>query len=364
MTDIGLLNEGNTCYMNSALQCLMHIPELQQYFLQPVKNNDGKIVYDSKYTAQQKYFLINRSMILKEFADQFKNLMVSLCDKDDKRPVRPLSFRKILSIFKPAFKTAEQQDAHECLTIILDTLAESLKMQVSINITGRIRTPVDERKNSAFLQYKNYLQKNGYSDINNLFYGQFDSTVVCKNCESSSYSYDPYNSLEVEIPVGANTLYDCIDKYCYQETLSGDNLYNCDKCKQKSQATKVLKIWTLPNVLIIQLKRFGTIGAITKNNRHIQFPMKLNMSKYLTHPNNATSITNTGLQLFDLIGVIEHSGGLNGGHYIAKCKSGKGEWLLFNDAAVNPIDENQIVTTNAYVLIYKMDEQTKKLWNK
>lgn len=373
MGEIGLLNEGNTCYMNSALQCLMHIPELQHYF------SNGGI-----YEQQHKYFFKSRSNALKDFADQFKLLLVSLCDESDKRPIRPVSFRKILSIFKPSFATAEQQDAHECFNVILDLLSESLKMHVNINISGQVHSLNDDRKVNAFQQYKQFLLNNGYSFITSHFFGQFDGTITCKRCSKSSYRYDPYSSLEVEIPQTAGSIYDCLDNYCYQELLSGDNAYHCSTCKQSTDATKLLRIWTLPTILIIQLKRFGgnslgiRTGNFIKNNKYIHFPKQLNMTKYVTHPvaidvNPTNNHLNNhfdnrppivrGLQMFDLIGIIEHSGTLQGGHYVAKCLV-NGKWLLFNDGAVSGLSENQLVTPNGYVLIYRMDSHTQQLWSK
>lgn len=363
MGEIGLLNEGNTCYMNSALQCLVHIPEIQHYFL------------NGTYEQQQRYFFKSRSNILKEFGDQLKLLLVSLCDENDKRPIRPVSFRKILSIFKPSFATAEQQDAHECLNVILDILSESLKMHVNINISGQIQSSSDDRKVNAFQQYKQFLSKNGYSFVTSHFFGQFDGTITCKRCTKSSYRYDPYSSLEVEIPQTAGSIYDCLDNYCYQEVLSGDNSYHCSTCKQSTDATKLLRIWTLPTILIIQLKRFGnnslgtkmggnSMGNFSKNNKYIHFPKQLNMTKYVTHPvavdeNNKIR----GLQMYDLIGIVEHSGTLHGGHYVAKCLV-NGKWLLFNDGAVSAMTENQLITPNGYVLIYRMDAHTQQLWSK
>ena len=374
---IGLTNEGNTCYMNSALQCLMHIPDLQQYF--GVTGSPSAVPGIIPYHAQNKYFMHNRSNVSKEFADQFGKLMVSLSDSNDTRPVRPLSFRRVLAIFKPMYRSAEQQDAHECMTFILDTLHEALRITVSISITGAVRNLGEERRSGAYQQYRNYLSKMGYSEITKVFCGQFDSTIVCKSCGKCSYSYDPYSSMEVEIPDSGNTLYDCLDNYCYQELLSAEDSYSCDGCKTKVDATKVLKIWTLPKVMIIQLKRFNTHGTGVqtrnhlKNNRHIQFPTVLNMTKYVTNPTVRQQAGGVGdinnLQLFNLIGVIEHSGSLHGGHYIAKCDihggmSATPQWMMFNDTSVTPIDEQSIVTTNAYVLVYRMTEHTQKGWFK
>lgn len=345
----GLINLGNSCFFNASVQCLMHVPELQRYFMGSSP---------SEYEQQHKYFP-QRSNVLKEFSNQFEKLMKVLSDLDT-RPVRPMSFHKILCVFKPVFRGSQQQDAHECLILILDKLHESLKMQVAINISGSTRSSIEERKRFAFDQYKKYIVNNGYSEINKIFYGQFESTVTCKRCKNVSFKYDPYCSLEVEIPKDSNTLYDCLDNYCFKELLNGEDMYNCEKCKSKVEATKMLKIWTIPKVMIIQLKRFDL--RLKKNNRHIQFPEVLNMTKYITHPVAHDSDGNIGLQMYDLIGVIEHSGTLTGGHYISKCKTGN-QWKSFNDTSVLNISKADICTTNGYVLMYRMNEHTQKLWN-
>lgn len=364
----GLVNLGATCFLNSAIQCLVHVPELQAYFINPIVV-DGK-KYQSTYQYQHKYFSpSNASNALKELSDQFQKLIVAMNDTRDNRPVRPMSFRRILSVFKPVYRTNQQQDAHECLILMLDKIHESLKMKVSINITGNAHNQLEQRKKTAFDQYKSYLSNNGFSEMNKLFYGQFESTVTCQSCNNQSFNYDPYCSMEVEIPNTSGTLYDCLDNYCFKELLQGDDSYNCEKCKKKTEATKVLKIWTLPKILVIQLKRFNF--KLRKNNRHISCPMKLNMTKYVTHPAASTTHGNgidesgVGLQMYNLISVIEHSGTLQGGHYISKCKVTDGVgWKQFNDASVNTIPEKEVVTTNAYVLVYKMDEHSESLWNK
>jgi len=358
---VGLVNLGNSCFMNSALQCLFHIPELENYFIKPIVVNGIK--YPSTYAYQHKYFPKPRSNVLAQFGNEFQKLFEALNDSRDNRSIRPISFRRTLSVFKPGYGTAQQQDAHECLVLILDKLHESIKMKVSINISGEAHNILEERKKYAYNQYKSYIEYSGYSEMNKLFYGQFEGTVVCKQCLTPSFNYDPYSSLEIEIPNTGSTLYDCLDDYCFNELLSGEEQYKCDKCNIKVDATKELKIWTLPRVLIIQLKRFNT--RLRKNNRHISCPMKLNMTKYVTHPAAKDLNGNIGLQLYDLVGVIEHSGTLTGGHYISKCKVDGGVgWKLFNDASVSTIPESEVITTNSYVLVYKMDEHSESIWKK
>jgi hypothetical protein len=97
---------------------------------------------------------------------------------------------------------------------------------------------------------------------------------------------------------------------------------------------------------------------------------KLNMNKYVTHPASIASGSDQGgIQMYNLISTIEHSGNLRGGHYIAKCNIGQttpnsNSWMIFNDASVHRMDPSKVITPNTYLLIYKMDEHTEKVWNK
>ena len=127
------------------------------------------------------------------------------------------------------------------------------------------------------------------------------------------------------------------------EKLSNNNEWYCPKCKKLQLADKKMEIYSLSEVLIIHLKRF-------RNNRKIEnlvdFPIEgLDLSKYL--PNKKEKY------IYDLFGVSNHTGSLNGGHYYAYCKNWKdGEWYEFNDSHVSKIDRKKIVSDNAYVLFY------------
>eukprot|EP01047_Picozoa_sp_COSAG01_P054343 COSAG01_NODE_5929_length_3947_cov_2.439449_2_plen_118_part_00 len=89
---------------------------------------------------------------------------------------------------------------------------------------------------------------------------------------------------------GALLLTDCIDKFCELEELGEDDLWFCPQCKQLRRCTKQFKLWTMPNVLIVHLKRFsqtnvrnysyyGTMATTEKITTPVDFPMELDMSK-------------------------------------------------------------------------------------
>ena len=145
------------------------------------------------------------------------------------------------------------------------------------------------------------------------------------------------------------SLYDLLNLFNNEEKLSSENQWYCNRCKKNQKILKKMEIYRPPNYLIIHLKRFkiktGIFSNNNKNNIFIDFPINdLDLSKYVIGPekNNIS---------YDLYGIIEHIGGLDMGHYIAKCKNDR-EWVEFNDSSVD-INDNNIVNNNAYVLFYK-----------
>ena len=98
---------------------------------------------------------------------------------------------------------------------------------------------------------------------------------------------------------------DCLQHFTAVETLGHSNAYFCDTCKRKSTATKQLTIHTLPNILVIQLKRFSFAGSLGgKISRHIAFETELDMGKFLSRRAGAGETDN----MYDLYGVLVHKG--------------------------------------------------------
>ena len=106
-------------------------------------------------------------------------------------------------------------------------------------------------------------------------------------------------------------------------------------------------IFTCPEILIIHLKRFKNNSKI---GNLVNFPIEgLDMGKYIKY-----NEIETNDNIYDLFAVANHFGGLHGGHYIAYCKNYiENKWYEFNDSRVSDIDENNIVSSSAYVLFYK-----------
>lgn len=152
----------------------------------------------------------------------------------------------------------------------------------------------------------------------------------------------------------ASTLEDGLAHYFRRERLEGDNAYKCDKCKTKVPATKKFSLERAPNVLCIQLKRFGLMGG--KMSKHIQYSRTLNLGRFLFNNNQSGGSTLSGSTppTYKFVSLINHMGpSQHCGHYTAIAEASNGNLYLFDDCSVRLISANTALSTGAYVLIYE-----------
>ncbi|KAG2470546.1 UBP19 hydrolase, partial [Polypterus senegalus] len=158
---------------------------------------------------------------------------------------------------------------------------------------------------------------------------------------------------------GHFTLEQCLKLFTKPEVLAPEEAWYCPKCKQHREASKQLMLWRLPNVLIIQLKRFSFRNFIWRDkiNDMVDFPVRnLDLSKFCIGQKDDSQPP-----IYDLYAVINHYGGMIGGHYTAYARlpSDKNSqrsdvgWRLFDDSTVTTVEESQVVTRYAYVLFYR-----------
>lgn len=353
----GLANLGNTCYLNSVLQCLRHSRPLKVYLL-------------GKGFAQDNLCLINRQPIQQAFLAEFKALIQKL-EEDNKVSQRPTAVHQRLGMVNGAFRGFRQEDAQECLNTILQTLHAALQLNVRITIDeGRGNSRANHNLRKGLRQYEAHLKHGGYSAIDEIFGSQFESRLSCQRCGHVWSTFDPYSLVPVEIPNQAVTIYDCLDQFMLSEELENVICERCSEQHGKTNVDKQFRLWTLPKMLVIQLKRFNGSGrGLRKIEKFIQAPLKLNISKYVSHPRVLNQIQRNpaALQLYDLKGVVCHSGQLNGGHYTAKCyrdDEPRG-WFTLDDNYTQRInDVNDIQSNLNYIFFYEMSPETRRWWRK
>ncbi|XP_011292573.1 ubiquitin carboxyl-terminal hydrolase 8 isoform X2 [Musca domestica] len=325
----GLKNLGNTCYMNSILQCLSNTPQLAEYCITDKYKN-----YISRNNK-------TKGQIVEEVAALIKVLW-----NGNYKCVASKDLRYVIGQYQKMFRGIEQQDSHEFLTILMDWLHSDLQ---TLTVPEYPREPMTA-SDKAWLDFT----KAKESLILHLFYGQIKSIVKCTTCDKESATYECFSNLSLELPENNNIcqLSQCLDMYFSGERISG---WNCPACKQKRDAIKKLNISKLPPVLVIHLKRFyadtdSLSPSYKKKQNYLRFPLEnLNMFPYITISESRRNTTKS----YELYAVSNHYGSMESGHYTAFCKSGTyGKWFKFDDQMVTPQDASTVVSSAAYILFY------------
>lgn len=327
----GLANLGNSCYINSCMQVVSHTYEL------------NKLLKDDKFV--EKLNECPDSIILVEW-NKLKNLMWSenctVAPYGFFRSIQEISVKKNMNVFGGF----SQNDMPEFLGFIIDCFHTAINREVDMSINGSVINDTDKLAKACFEMIKNMHSKS-YSEILELFYGVHVSllTSIEKN-EILALTPEPFSILSLPIPNKANiTLFDCLDFYCLFEKLEGDNAWYNEKTKEKQDVNKGIVFWSLPNILIIDLKRFTNFNKKISNN--IDIPINdVDFSKYVKGYNKETYI-------YDLYGVCNHIGNCFGGHYTSYVKNANNKWYEFNDTSVNEISESNIISEKSYCLFYR-----------
>ena len=146
---------------------------------------------------------------------------------------------------------------------------------------------------------------------------------------------------------GKMTLEKCLKKFCKEEVLQEGNEWYCKKCKKNVLAKKKMEIFYLPKILIICFKRFvKEIYRWEKNDDEVEFPIyNLDMKDFVIGPDKEHS-------KYDLFAVNQHYGSAGFGHYTAICKN-DGKWYCYNDSTCSETNENDALSSAAYLLFYR-----------
>ncbi|XP_029785029.1 ubiquitin carboxyl-terminal hydrolase 43, partial [Suricata suricatta] len=153
------------------------------------------------------------------------------------------------------------------------------------------------------------------------------------------------------------TLDECFQFYTKEEQLAQDDAWKCPHCEALQRGTVKLSLWTVPDILIIHLKRFWQVGERrNKLSTLVRFPLwGLDMAPHVA-PRGAgpRPVSHPPDFLYDLYAVCNHHGSLQGGHYTAYCRNSlDGRWYSFDDSTVEPLREDEVNTRGAYILFYQ-----------
>ncbi|KAG5854579.1 hypothetical protein ANANG_G00039320 [Anguilla anguilla] len=167
------------------------------------------------------------------------------------------------------------------------------------------------------------------------------------------------------------TLAQCFQLYTKEEQLAPDDAWRCPHCKQLQQGSIKLSLWTLPDILILHLKRFRQEGdRRMKMQNMVKFPLVgMDMAPHMVKRSQSSWSLPSHWSpwrrpygmgrdpedyLYDLYAVCNHHGTMQGGHYTAYCKNSiDGQWYCFDDSDVQPISDDDVCKQTAYILFYQ-----------
>ncbi|KAJ3092260.1 Ubiquitin carboxyl-terminal hydrolase 21 [Quaeritorhiza haematococci] len=383
----GLNNNGNTCFMNSVMQCILATEPLIGYFL----SGDYKSDLNDKSDTKGHIALVFSDLV-REFwrTDSRSGSSYSLFRS---KSLNPAAFKNEIDRWAPQFVGGFQHDAQEFLRFMLDGLHEDLNRVVR---RPKFQYPDGDVDKLTEVERARFVW-NRYHAINSsfvfdVFGGLLQSTITCHGCGRESSQFEPFWDLSLPIPVskvnGTHrprpsisgvegprcTLHECLRAFAADEVL--DELYHCAHCNGRHKANKCLRLYRCPEVLVLHLKRFEfTAYARNKITANVIFPIEsLSLTDFLSGlgGSDLAGEADGGPPLYDLYGVVSHSGYMNSGHYVALTRNlDDGKWYSKNDATSGPCmdpwvilsvpsrDGNSSVTVpcwtdpEAYVLFYR-----------
>ncbi|XP_043070131.1 ubiquitin carboxyl-terminal hydrolase 36 isoform X2 [Drosophila bipectinata] len=308
----GMINAGNTCYLNSTLQALFHIPALANWLVSEQAHMENCTVSESGS------FCIVCAMA--------KTLLATQTTQSAVRPF--LIYTKLKQICKHMI-VGRQEDAHEFLRFLVEAMERAYLMR--------------------FRNYKELDQLvKETTPLGQIFGGYLRSEVRCLSCNHVSITFQHFQDLLLDIRK-SDSLEEAFEGYFSREKLE-DFGYKCEGCKKKVSATKQFRLERAPITLCIQLKRFSMMG--NKLTKQIAFKPRIDLSKFAAR-SPAASVQPL---IYRLVSMVTHLGvSQHCGHYTAIGSTEAGSYYNFDDSYVRPIAIQSVCNTNAYIMFYELD---------
>lgn len=323
----GLNNLGNSCYMNSALQCLLRVEPLVEYFRTGRYRNDLNLANRDG----------SHGVIAHEFA-QLANIEYELH--------KPDTMKEALGNMNGAFAGSRQQDSREVFNVMMDLLHEDVNRVLKKPPTEASEFTLAVGDHLVAQEAAERIRLRDDSVVGDIFSGIQREDLVCQVCHGSRSKGERFNILSLPMRKEHRTvpLAELMQAYTVEETLAGEEAVYCPHCNQHRPTNKRLRVIQTPPYLLIHLKRFQKASNI-RINTMVDFPLR-----------GFQPMGNHG-PIYELVAISMHQGEeVDHGHYIALGKV-DATWYRFDDSTVTRIPDNDLTSPltrkEAYILVYR-----------
>ncbi|MED6133014.1 hypothetical protein PIB30_024388 [Stylosanthes scabra] len=296
----GIVNEGNTCYMNAILQSLTHtVPFVDAIrscnHITPCTNYDEQSVTYCAICALRDH--VNAALLT------------------PRRPVKPTRLVNKLNHFSPHFSVGRQEDSHEFMLQVFSKIVACFP--------DGAPNPVDT-----------------------VFRGQTVSRLTCctPDCDHFSDTPELIRDLNLEIE-NVESVKGALESFTKVEKVEA----NCDKCKERVAMGKQLLLKEAPQIAVLHLKRFKKVETgsnYTKIDKDVKYEVDLDLKEYTTKEEENVKVK------YDLYAIVVHSGNPDSGHYYCIVRTDEDNWHKLNDAQVTRVTKEEALEEPAYLLFY------------
>ncbi len=329
---VGLYNLGNTCYMNSLLQCLKNLYPLTEYIFEKEFTNGNLII-------SYKQLLCNLIST--------KNEITDACD-----------YHKDLGKIDSYFDSNDQRDSSRLLLTHIKVLMDDTKNYVYYSSLD----PLIKKEEPKF--YNNYMnsKKRNPSKIYDLFFGYSKTIIKCKNCNKTiNEIYQPFSLINLYLKDKEGKKIKCLKELIANFEREKITTKLCECGSNLIQQTILSR---LPPILVFKFERVVNGRHINhKINYDINLEMKDYSDGFIDNNNNLIN----PIRNFTLVGVMLHYGNAFGGHKTSYTKNFiDDKWYYFNDSSKREVNKSYVLNDNeAFMLFYisdscKISNVTKK----
>lgn len=395
-----LLNglDDNKSFDNKSPNNLLNEPEFYEYLKQTIKNKIKQRERIRNKLSENDEIIIDESEIEKYMPNTIIYKLSEIANTiiyKGNSSIKPSSIKNIISKKIPALEGFKQEDSHELLNGLFDIIIEEtcVDSEPIINnvpqfineynktveqLKKKISTETNENQKILINELNNYKKKNKI--IMNKYNGLDYMTKIFKTKrvsrdDTSTTGYNPFIFNLLTFTVDYFKCLECSNEDCvyqYQTNLilplkptlrecfkmmsNQEHIEkNCKMCKCIRALKKTL-IWRPGMTLFIELSRFKNIGEISyKDNMPVEIPHEIDISEFC---DCAMKTDKTLNYKYKLKGISNHMGQLNSGHYTADCLSitDNKTWHHYDDSSVSKYMDSNINTSNAYILLYEMNQ--------